>query len=545
MQVMLADPEQTQPEGASAEVPARWLALVGAVEQLARAETLEAVIAIVRDTARAISGADGVTFVLRDADRCHYVEEDAIGPLWKGKRFPLTACISGWCMLNDEKAIISDIYVDPRIPHDVYRPTFVKSLVMVPVRADEPIAAIGTYWAEKRAFDDGELALLDALARSTAAALTAVRMRASLRENEARLNMALTAGELGTWEFDLASQIFTVSEMTKRNVGMAMKGPITREAVRAGTHPDDLEMLSAAFLAAIETGADIRVEVRARQQSGPPRWLAIRGRAVCDPNGRPVRLSGVIGDVTERREARERMDRLQADIAHIGRLTEMGEMVSAFAHELRQPLTAANNYLAAAKRFLAQSTPPTERINALIEKADGQFARATQIIQRIRGFAAKSGAEKAPEDLGGLIGEATELARLDPRHQGVSIRKDIARSMPSVPVDRVQIQQVLLNLLRNAFEAMAESHTRTVTVRAHPALGGKTVEVSVRDTGPGLSPEVAEKLFQPFVTTKASGMGVGLSICRTIIESHGGRMWATSEPGKGAAFHFTLPAEAA
>lgn len=522
----------------------RWMALVSAVERLAATETLEDVIETVRTTARAVSGADGVTFVLRDEDKCHYIEENAVGPLWKGKRFPLSACISGWCMLHDEKAVIPDIYSDPRIPHDAYRPTFVKSLVMLPVKTEDPIAAIGSYWAEQRAFDAGEIALLEALARSTAAALAAVQMRETLRENEARLSLALKAGELGTWEMDLASETYTASAMTEANFGFAPDIVLTRDIVRAAIHPDDLDSARLAFALAIRDNADIRVELRNLRPDGTIRWIIIRGRAVHDANGKPVRLSGVCGDVTYRREAKERMDRLRSDIAHIGRLTEMGQMVSAFAHELRQPLTAANNYLSAAKRFLARENTPTERINELIEKADGQFLRATQIIQRIRGFAAKGNAETAPEDLNTLIREAVQLARLDPRHRGVSVRIDVPKTLSPVAVDKVQIQQVLLNLLRNAFEALENRQARIVTVQARLVADGAMAEIAVADTGPGLSPEVVEKLFQPFVTTKESGMGVGLSICRTIVESHGGKMWAQSEPGKGAHFLLTVPVTA-
>jgi GAF domain-containing protein len=129
------------------------------------------VVAVVRSTARAVMSADGVTFVLRDGDKCHYVEEDAVGPLWKGQRFPLSACISGWCMLNRATAQISDIYADPRIPHDAYRPTFVKSLAMTPVGRDAPVAAIGAYWRDKRGFTEREIAALEALADSVAQAL--------------------------------------------------------------------------------------------------------------------------------------------------------------------------------------------------------------------------------------------------------------------------------------------------------------------------------------------------------------------------------------
>lgn len=540
---MAGNLQQAEPDGRPGTPPTQWLALVGAVEQLARAETLESVIAIVRGTARAITGADGVTFVLRDEDRCHYVEEDAVGPLWKGKHFPLTSCISGWCMLHDEPAIISDIYADSRIPHDAYRPTFVKSLVMVPVKTDVPIAAIGSYWKRKRQFSDGEIALLDALARSTSAAIAAVQMRKSLRESEARLSMALKAGDLGTWEFDLATETFQCSGTARIIFGFAPDATLERKLVGSTIHPDDLETVRLAFALAIRDNTDIRTEARTIRDDGAIHWIAIRGSAVRDADGVPTKLTGVCGDVTERREARERTDRLQSDLAHIGRLTEMGQMVSAFAHELHQPLTAANNYLCAAKRFLAQGDTAAGRVNELIEKADGQFLRAAQIIQRIRGFAGKSEVEKTPADLTVLIGEAVELAGIDPRHRGVSVQIDVADGLPPVPVDKVQIQQVLLNLLRNAFEAMEGRETRAVTLRAKRTDDGKFVQISVRDSGPGLSRDVVEKLFEPFVTTKDSGMGVGLSICRTIINSHGGRMWADSEPGSGAAFHFTVPAE--
>lgn len=522
--------------------PACWLALVAAVERLALTQTLEDVIAVVRDSARAISGADGVTFVLRDGENCHYVEEDAVGPLWKGRRFPLTACISGWCMLHDERAVIPDIYVDPRIPHDAYRPTFVKSLVMMPIKTTQPIAAIGSYWAQQRSFNDGEIELLEALARSASAAIATAQMREALRESEARLNVALTAGALGTWEFDLANESFSASQMTKSVFGFAPETPLTRETVRAAVHPNDLDAVRLAFALAIRDGVDIRAEFRNCRPDGSTRWISMRGRAVRDANGTAARLSGVCGDVTERHEARERTGRLQSELAHVGRLTEMGQMTSAFAHELRQPLTAANNYLSTAKRSLPDGSASDTRATDLIEKAIGQFQRADEIIRRIGRFVKNTESAAFAEDVGRLIFEASELAQLDAMHRDVTVSIDIADGLPPAYVDKVQIQQVLLNLLRNAFEAMDGSAVRAVAVRARPAEADGQIEISVTDSGPGLAPEVAARLFQPFVTTKDAGMGVGLSICRGIVENHGGRMWAQSDPGHGAAFLFTVPA---
>lgn len=161
---------------------AQLVALVETIEKLSAARTAEDVAAVVRSIARRTCGADGVTFVLRDGDRCRYIDEDAIGPLWKGQSFPLENCISGWAMLNGQTAVVPDIYADDRIPHDAYRPTFVRSLVMTPVRADEPIAVIGAYWAEVRQFDTEELAKLEVVARATATALENVRLIGSLEE---------------------------------------------------------------------------------------------------------------------------------------------------------------------------------------------------------------------------------------------------------------------------------------------------------------------------------------------------------------------------
>jgi len=156
--------------------------LVDTIEVLAKARSAEDIAAVVRTSARVLSGADGIAVVVREGDRCHYIDEDAIGPLWKGMKFPLTACISGWAMLNKQTAVIPDIYLDPRIPHDAYRPTFVKSLVMTPVGAGEPVAAIGAYWSEERQPEPGEIEALSAIARATATAFENVRLNASLSE---------------------------------------------------------------------------------------------------------------------------------------------------------------------------------------------------------------------------------------------------------------------------------------------------------------------------------------------------------------------------
>jgi signal transduction histidine kinase len=512
----------------SAEPQHGWQALVRAVEQLASAADLADIIAIVRETARDISGADGVCFVLRDGEYCHYVEEHAIGPLWKGKRFPLTACISGWCMLNDRSAVIPDIYLDPRIPHDAYRPTFVKSLVMVPVKTAVPVAAIGVYWAKTRDFSDDELALIEALGRSTSAAIAAAQLHQSLIESEHRLAMALDAGGLGAWELNLATGEMIATSAAKAMFGADPYGPFSRDDLLTALHPDDRDAVVRLF----ETGHGRDEEYRLADGQ---RRLELRGRVVADGNGTPVRVTGVVRDVTERHQAKERLESMRAELIRVSRLNDLGAMASALAHELNQPLAAASNYLHAAERLMDRD--PGQALNA-ITKAEAQFVRTKDIIQRIRGFVGQNRSGCTAENIEVVCREVLELARITARYEGVAMYLKAETGLPNVMIDKVQIQQVLFNLLRNAVEAMSASDKRRITISA--VHDGDMVKLTVTDTGPGLDPDIAAHLFQPFHTTKEGGMGVGLSLCRKIVEAQGGKLW--HEPGNpGATFTFTVP----
>jgi two-component system sensor kinase FixL len=224
----------------------------------------------------------------------------------------------------------------------------------------------------------------------------------------------------------------------------------------------------------------------------------------------------------------------------VSRLTEMGQMASALAHEVNQPLSAATNYLGAGQVLLARGNQPgTERARGVFDKAAEQVERATQLVRRLREFGRKGGSERHPEPIGKLIDEATALALIGARDSGIQVQLRIAPELPEVVVDRIQVQQVIVNLIRNAVEAM-ESERRELTVSAAPdGVGG--VAIRVADTGPGLAPEVAERLFEPFVTTKPQGMGIGLSICRSIVEAHGGKLHAEPNPEGGTVFAFSLP----
>jgi two-component system sensor kinase FixL len=254
-------------------------------------------------------------------------------------------------------------------------------------------------------------------------------------------------------------------------------------------------------------------------------------------------FTGFIRDLTERQHTEMRLQDLQSELAHVGRISEVGTLASALAHELNQPLTAIANYCEAARDILSARSDDDEdlaMVREALDEAAQQSVRAGQIVRRLRDFITYGQSERKVEQLPRLIAEANALGLVGTREHGIEVDVELDPLADRVLVDRIQIQQVLLNLIRNAIEAMLGSRVRQLKIVTR-VINGEDVEISVCDTGRGIDPHIAEQLFQPFVTSKNDGMGIGLSICRTIVEAHGGRIWNEAGKGGGTTFSFTIP----
>jgi PAS domain S-box-containing protein len=309
-------------------------------------------------------------------------------------------------------------------------------------------------------------------------------------------------------------------------------------------HPEDLPRVLDLVKRAMASGIPYQVELRLRRFDGEYRWFDNRGVPIRDDSGRIARWYILITDIDDRTRALTRLEQMQSDFAHMNRVATMGQLTASITHEVNQPITAAVTYALAARRWLSANPPNFREVDDALSMIVKEGNRAGKVVERVRALVKKVPARKDAVAIDDAILEVIALTRTEAANHSVSVRTQFAEGVPCVQGDRVQLQQVVLNLIVNAIQAMSGmgegARELQISIDALPSEGG--MRVGVRDTGPGLSPESLSRLFEPFYTTKPKGMGMGLSICRSIIEAHGGRLWATPREPQGALFQFTIPA---
>ncbi len=367
---------------------------------------------------------------------------------------------------------------------------------------------------------------------------------AALRERTERYELVIAGAQAAIWDWDVLNQRVMYSLQWKALRGYADEEVSDRlEEWSSRIHPEDAPRVMAAVQAHFEgQTAVFAEELRVRCKDGSWKWITDRGLALRNAAGRVVRMAGSENDITARKQAEQELAQQRNELAHLSRVTMLGELSGSLAHELNQPLTAILSNAQAAQRFLARDDADLNEVRAILADIVAEDKRAGEIIHRLRLLLKKGEVQRQSLDLNEVVLEVLKLVRSDLVNHGISAQTQLAPALPAIKGDRVQLQQVLLNAVMNACQAMARvaPADRTLVVRT-VASDGDGVQVEIADRGCGIPPENLERVFEPFFTTRTEGLGLGLAVCRTIIDAHGGKIWATNNAERGATFYFKLP----
>jgi C4-dicarboxylate-specific signal transduction histidine kinase len=307
-------------------------------------------------------------------------------------------------------------------------------------------------------------------------------------------------------------------------------------------HPEDRDRTQQAMRLALDNGGGYDLEFRVCLPDGRERWIASHGYVESDAKGQPSQVRGASRDISASRNAEQEMLLLRQEIAHVGRVSMMGQLASALAHEINQPLGAILRNAEAAELFMQSEAPDLDEIRAILADIRKDDERAGNVIVKMRGLLKRHELDARPLELGEIVGDVASLLRMDAVARKVKLDMEVPVDLPLVRGDRVHLQQVLLNLILNGMDALDGSSREDRRISMSARFDGvQWVEIAVKDTGGGIPAELLPHVFASFFTTKSNGMGMGLSIARTIIEAHGGRLWAANKEGAGATFRFTLP----
>jgi PAS domain S-box-containing protein len=369
------------------------------------------------------------------------------------------------------------------------------------------------------------------------------RSEKALRRSEAYLAEAQKLSHTGSFGWDVSSGKIYWSQETFRIFGYEPATEVTIEQILQRTHPEDLSPVQQIVDRILRERQEFDFEHRLLMPDGSVKHVRVVGQPSKDESG-GFEFVGAVTDVTAHKRAEEQRERLrqtQADLAHVSRLTTIGELTASLAHEINQPIAAAVTNSRTCLRWLTRDPPDLEEAREAASRSVKDATRAADIISHIRALFKKGIPQREPVDLNQVVREMVALLGSEAERNSVLIRTKLAADLPRAMADRVQLQQVLANLMLNAIQAM-----KGISVAAELAIksqrdGNGNLLVSVSDTGAGLASEQADEIFRAFYTTKPEGTGMGLTISRSIIESHGGRLWATANSGTGTTFHFTLP----
>ena len=521
--------------------------LVEVVQQLSLARNLETIMEIVRHAARSITGADGATFVLRDGDKCFYAEEDAISPLWKGQRFPMKACISGWVMLNRQAAVIEDIYADSRIPADAYRPTFVKSLAMVPIRTIDPVGAIGNYWASRRLPTPEQVKLLQALADTTAVAMENIRIYSELEQRVQQRTSELQAildnvqaGIAFVVNNRIAQANPKAAEIFGYSAPQEMQNVSLQDILDAHDRPKPLSELSREFLS---TGNVFDMEAELMRRDGARLWSHLVAKSI-DDDFRTNRNIWVINDISEAKSKEKQLDdlRIAAEVANHAKDSFLATM----SHEIRTPLTGMLGML----ELLSLTSLDNEQrdtLDAAWDSGRGLLRIVSDILDWSKIEEGKLELAPRPTSIEKLLKEVINAySKVASSKSLILWQHADSRLKPAYIVDPLRLSQVLNNFVSNAikFTKVGEIEVRAELLEHLDS--SDRICFSVKDTGIGIAKDVQEQLFQRYRQGSADtariygGTGLGLSICRHLAELMDGQVSLESSPGHGSRFSITL-----
>src|SRR5262245_5409724 len=365
----------------------------------------------------------------------------------------------------------------------------------------------------------------------------------ALRESEERMRVATEAVNLGIWEWDLSKDEIWATNARRALLGLPASGTITLEDFISRLHPDDRDGVRRTMDDAIHNGEDFDSEYRLILPDGIVRWMSTRGSVHFDDSRKPARLLGISIDITERKQAELDAQQDRAELSHLSRVALIGEMSASITHELNQPLAGILSNAAAGQRFIDQGDVNLAEIRELLGDIIADGRRASDVMRGIREMLKKGQVARRSVDLNEVVMDAVRMASPDAVLHSCQVETSLDTSMRAIEADPVQLQQVLLNLVINAFDAMRDTPVsrRKVVIATH-SNSDATVRTSVRDYGAGISEEMRDRLFDPFFTTKSEGLGMGLAIVRSIVESHGGTITIENADGGCARFGFVRPA---